>query len=90
MSIKECELWDDVFDETLDDILAPEIFEVVSKKIHGKSAEYSARPARPLKYQAYSVKTLWGYFAHSLGRYDAIREDDDSLTAPAVESIFTD
>ncbi|MFZ2071553.1 MAG: DUF499 domain-containing protein [Halobacteriota archaeon] len=31
--------------------------------IHGKSAEYSARPAKPLKYQAYSVKTLWGYLA---------------------------
>jgi predicted AAA+ superfamily ATPase len=188
MGIKECKLWDDVFDEKLDDLLAPELFEVVSGKahemytdpyeffvrtyfsdsildtlsrvvkalkgeanniltlyslfgggkthtllaiyhafrkpeilriasilkgyseekrteltnlaeeieklegadivvIHGKSAEYSARPANPLKYQAYGVKTLWGYLAHSLGRYDAIREDDDSLTAPAVESI---
>ena len=188
MGIKDCKLWADVFDEKLDDCLAPELFEVVSgeayemysdpyeffvrtyfsdaisdtlrrvvkalkgeanniltlyslfgggkthtlltvyhafrkpgvlkipqvlrgyseKKrkeltnlaeeieklggvsivvIHGKSAEYSARPAKPLKYQAYSVKTLWGYLAHSLGRYDAIREDDDNLTAPAVESI---
>lgn len=32
-------------------------------------------------------KPSGGYFAHSLGHYDAIREDDDSLTAPAVESI---
>ena len=44
--------------------------------IHGKSAKYSARPAKPLKYQAYSVKTQ-GYLAHSLGHYDAIREDEE-------------
>ena len=186
MNIKECRLWDDVFDEKMDDILAPEIFEVLSKEahemyinpnefftrtyfsesiidalkrvvkalkgesnniltlyslfgggkthtlltiyhafknpailksdsvlegydekernelinlseeieklgdvdivvIHGKSDRYSARPANPINFQAYNVKTLWGYLAHSLGRYDTVRVDDDNLTVPAVE-----
>lgn len=33
MGIKECKLWDDVFDEKLDDRLAPELFEVEEGKI---------------------------------------------------------
>ncbi len=34
MGVKECELWADVFDEKLDDCLAPELFEVVSGEAH--------------------------------------------------------
>ncbi|MEM5815448.1 MAG: DUF499 domain-containing protein [Candidatus Aenigmatarchaeota archaeon] len=31
--------------------------------------------------------TVWGYLAHSLGRYDYIRNDDEKLTVPDISTL---
>ncbi|NJE13749.1 DUF499 domain-containing protein [Thermococcus sp. LS2] len=45
------------------------------------------RPSKPLDLKAYKVRTVWGYIAHALGKYDVMRTDDENLTAPEIEVI---
>lgn len=55
--------------------------------IYGKNYKYSGRPSSPIDAGNYKIHTVWGYLAHSLGRYDYVRKDDENLTVPDVETI---
>jgi len=55
--------------------------------IYGKDYEYSGRPSKPIETTNYKIYTIWGYIAHSLGRYDDIRKDDQQLTVPDVPTL---
>jgi len=55
--------------------------------IDGYKRTVSPSPESPLKVGGYTVRTLWGYIAHNLGRYDLIRKYDETLTPPDVSAI---
>ena len=55
--------------------------------IYGKNYNYSGRPSSPIDAGNYKIHTVWGYLAHSLGRYDYVRKDDENLTVPDVATI---
>jgi len=70
--------------------IAKDIKELEESKIaiiYGKNYNYSGRPSSPIDAGSYKVNTAWGYFAHSLGRYDYIRKDDENLTVPDIDTI---
>ncbi|MEM3518652.1 MAG: DUF499 domain-containing protein [Nitrososphaerales archaeon] len=55
--------------------------------IYGKDYKYSGRPSAPIEATNYKVFTVWGYLAHSLGRYDYVRKDDEQLTVPDIPTL---
>ncbi len=68
--------------EEIDKLEAPQI--VV---IYGKDYALSGRPLTPIEAGGYKIYTVWGYLAHSLGRYDCVKENDRALTVPDVGSL---
>ena len=56
--------------------------------IDGSISQLAPSPLSPLKVGAYSVNTLWGYIAHSLGRYDDLREHDYKLVPPQIDELI--
>jgi len=55
--------------------------------IYGKDYNYCGKPSMPIEVGGYKIHTVWGYLAHSLGRYDYIREDDKNLTVPDISTL---
>lgn len=55
--------------------------------IYGKDYKYCGRPSAPIEVTNYKIYTVWGYLAHSLGRYDYIRNDDEKLTVPDISTL---
>lgn len=53
----------------------------------GDSSVYSGNPLAVTKVGNYAYRTVWGYIAHCLGNYLAIKEFDETLTAPQVDLI---
>lgn len=45
------------------------------------------QPSIPLDVGPYSVKTIWGYIAHSLGKYSIVEKNDKNLTVPDIETL---
>lgn len=45
------------------------------------------QPSIPLNVGPYSVNTIWGYIAHSLGRYYIVERNDKNLTVPDIETL---
>ena len=61
--------------------------------IDGDYEKYAPSPTKPLNAGPYTVYTIWGYIAHSLGRYDIVRNDDEKQTTPSkdtLENLFRD
>jgi Predicted ATPase (AAA+ superfamily) len=59
--------------------------------IDGDYDKYAPSPTKPLNAGPYTVHTIWGYIAHSLGRYDIVRIDDEKQTTPSkdiLENLF--
>jgi len=55
--------------------------------IDGDYEKYAPSPTKPLNAGPYTVHTIWGYIAHSLGRYDIIRNDDENQTTPSKDTL---
>lgn len=55
--------------------------------IYGKDYKLCGRPSSPIETPTYKVNTIWGYLAHSLGKYEDIRNDDENLTPPDVSTL---
>ncbi|MDV3104678.1 ATP-binding protein [Thermococcus waiotapuensis] len=45
------------------------------------------QPSKPLEVGPYSVKTVWGYIAHSLGKYSIVEKNDENATVPDVDTL---
>ncbi len=61
--------------------------------IDGDYEKYAPSPIKPLNVGPYTVYTIWGYIARSLGRYDIVRDYDEKQAAPsedALEDLFRD
>jgi predicted AAA+ superfamily ATPase len=61
--------------------------------IDGDYEKYAPSPIKPLNVGPYTVYTIWGYVAHSLGRYDIVRDYDEKQATPskdALENLFRD
>jgi predicted AAA+ superfamily ATPase len=61
--------------------------------IDGDYEKYAPSPTKPLNAGPYTVYTIWGYIAHSLGRYDIVRNDDEKQITPSkdtLENLFRD
>jgi len=61
--------------------------------IDGDYEKYAPSPIKPLNVGPYTVYTIWGYIAHSLGRYDIVRDYDEKQATPskdALENLFRD
>jgi len=56
--------------------------------IDGYFSELAPSPMSPLDVKAYKVRTLWGYIAHSLGSYGALREYDERQVAPEADKLL--
>ena len=56
--------------------------------VDGYFSELSPSPISPLDVRAYKVHTLWGYIAHSLGSYGALREHDEKQVAPEADRLL--
>jgi hypothetical protein len=50
--------------------------------IDGDYEKYAPSPIKPLNVGPYTVYTIWGYIAHSLGRYDIVRDYDENRPRP--------
>ncbi|HDI10255.1 MAG TPA: DUF499 domain-containing protein, partial [Euryarchaeota archaeon] len=62
--------------------------EIVVIPIHGKFEKLSGgRPSRPIREKDVEIRTVWGYLAHYLGKYDLVREDDENLTVPGIDKL---
>jgi predicted AAA+ superfamily ATPase len=55
--------------------------------IDGDYEKYAPSPTKPLNAGPYTVYTTWGYIAHSLGRYDIVRNDDEKQTTPSKDTL---
>jgi predicted AAA+ superfamily ATPase len=55
--------------------------------IDGSMAGLSPSPISPLNAGTYTVQSLWGYLAHSIGRYEDFRRFDQTLIPPQVDDI---
>jgi len=55
--------------------------------VDGDYEKYAPSPGSPLHMGAYSVHSIWGYIAHYLGRYDAVRGYDTEFKAPSKDSL---
>jgi predicted AAA+ superfamily ATPase len=55
--------------------------------IDGSMSGLSPSPISPLNAGTYTVQSLWGYLAHSLGRYEDFRRFDQALIPPQVDDI---
>jgi len=53
----------------------------------GDYEKYAPSPISPLSVGAYRVHSIWGYIAHYLGRYDAVRGYDIEFKAPSKDSL---
>jgi len=56
--------------------------------VDGYFSELAPSPISPLDAKAYMVRTLWGYIAHSLGSYGALREYDEKQVAPEADKLL--
>ena len=56
--------------------------------IDGYFSDLAPSPMSPLDVKAYKVRTLWGYIAHSLGSYSALREYDERHVAPEADKLL--
>lgn len=56
--------------------------------IDGYYENLAPSPFEPLDAGAYKIKTLWGYIAHCLGRFDLLSDLDDKLYPPSVEKLL--
>ena len=45
------------------------------------------QPSKPLEVGPYKVRTVWGYIAHSLGRYYIVERDDENATVPEIDTL---
>lgn len=52
--------------------------------VDGSHSKLAPSPLEPLEVSGYRVRTLWGYIAHQLGRFDVVREYDEKLVAPEM------
>lgn len=55
--------------------------------IDGNITSLAPHPISPLNVGSYTVRTLWGYLAHALGSYSALREYDEKLVVPEVDKL---
>jgi predicted AAA+ superfamily ATPase len=55
--------------------------------LDGESDELCPNPEKPLSLVHYRVQTVWGSLAHQLGRYDALRSEDEKVYPPAAEAL---
>ena len=55
--------------------------------IYGKDYAFCGKPSAPIEATGYKIRTVWGYFAYSLGRYDYLRKDDENLTLPDITTL---
>jgi len=53
----------------------------------GSSGNLAPSPVRPLSVGAYTIKTVWGYIAHMVGRYEAVRRSDEAEVVPTIEEL---
>lgn len=53
----------------------------------GDNSVYSGSPLAPTNVANYAYRTVWGYIAHALGSYSAMKEFDETLTAPQENLI---
>ncbi|MEM4438396.1 MAG: DUF499 domain-containing protein [Pyrobaculum sp.] len=70
---------------------------IVAEKLSGLSVDWvvvdgnisslAPHPLSPLNVGNYAVRTLWGYLAHALGSYSALREYDEKLVVPEVDKL---
>ncbi|MEM4043978.1 MAG: DUF499 domain-containing protein [Sulfolobales archaeon] len=52
--------------------------------VDGSHSKLAPSPLEPLEVGGYRVRTLWGYIAHQLGKFDTVREYDEKLVAPEM------
>jgi predicted AAA+ superfamily ATPase len=55
--------------------------------LDGESDELCPNPEKPLNLAHYRVQTVWGSLAHQLGRYDALRSEDEKVYPPTAEAL---
>ncbi|MCC6003567.1 MAG: DUF499 domain-containing protein, partial [Thermofilum sp.] len=55
--------------------------------LDGESDELCPNPEKPLSLAHYRVQTVWGSLAHQLGRYDALRSEDEKVYPPTAEAL---
>ncbi|MCG2871663.1 MAG: ATP-binding protein [Sulfolobales archaeon] len=55
--------------------------------IGGKDGRTAPSPVNTLKEGNVEIKTLWGYIAHKLGKYDIIKKLDEDMITPQKEDL---
>ena len=53
-----------------------------------KYSDLAPSPVKPLAFAGKRIKTIWGYIAYELGRYDEVREFDEREVAPYQDVLF--
>jgi Predicted ATPase (AAA+ superfamily) len=53
-----------------------------------KYSDLAPGPAVPASFAGKRIKTIWGYIAYELGRYDEVREFDEREVAPYQDVLF--
>ncbi|MGC9106774.1 MAG: DUF499 domain-containing protein [Infirmifilum sp.] len=55
--------------------------------IDGKYESLAPTYVKPIEAGSYRVKTLWGSIAHRLGAFDLVREYDEKVLPPQIETV---
>lgn len=55
--------------------------------VSGKIERFFPSPSRPQRVNGVLVHTLWGYLGALLGRYELVREEDESGRAPKIDRL---
>ncbi|ADX84676.1 ATPase (AAA+ superfamily)-like protein [Sulfolobus islandicus REY15A] len=55
--------------------------------IGGKDSRTAPSPVNPLKEDNVEIKTLWGYIAKKLGKYEIVRKLDEDMIAPQKDDL---
>ena len=64
----------------------PENIKVIG--IGGKDSRTAPSPEDPIEEDGIKIKTLWGYIAKRLGKYDIVRKYDEDLMSPTKDGRF--
>ena len=63
----------------------PENIKVIG--IGGKDSRTAPSPEDPIEEDGIKIKTLWGYIAKRLGKYDIVRKYDEDLMSPTKDKL---
>jgi len=79
-----------VLDKDMAEFLANHFSELKQTKVVvavGSSERLAPSPTKPLSVGQHIIRTLWGYLAHMIGRYEAIKRSDEAVVAPSLEEL---